>query len=250
MSRSPEPQSSTPLHLVISERLREEILSGKYASGDQIPSEHQLMEQYQVSRITVRRAIANLTNQGLVITRRGKGVFVKDQRKYICTLSNPLIFFKEDMARQGVTSSIQSLAFEPLAAPDKIQQILQLPENDTEVYFQRKLILLNNVPAAVDITYVLPELGRQFADELRFHMTFPTLEQNGIVIEHIEATVESVHTSHELSQYLAVPLGEPLLVYRYIAYTNQETPILCGETFSRGDRLCYSVVLTRQASAR
>ncbi|MCL6435351.1 MAG: GntR family transcriptional regulator [Leptolyngbyaceae cyanobacterium HOT.MB2.61] len=247
MSRSLEPQDSSPLHLVISEGLREKILSGEYASGTRIPSEHQLMEQYQVSRITVRQAIANLVNQGLVVARRGRGVFVKDQQKFICTLSNPPFSFDENMAQQGVSSSIQNLVFEPLPAPDKIQQVLQLSENNTEIYFQRKLILLDDIPAAVDITYVLPELGRQLADELCIRMTFPTLERHGIAIGRIEATLEATHTNHEMSQYLHVPLGEPLLVYRYIAYTNQDTPILCGETFSRGDRLCYSVVLSRDS---
>ncbi|KAB1988346.1 GntR family transcriptional regulator, partial [Haemophilus parainfluenzae] len=84
-----------PLHLSISERLRQEIFRGDYQAGEQLPSEHQLMQQFEVSRITVRRAIANLVQQGLVEAQRGRGVFVKAQHKVTRSLSNPLIFFDE-----------------------------------------------------------------------------------------------------------------------------------------------------------
>jgi GntR family transcriptional regulator len=106
-----------PLHLTISEKLREQIISGQFQPGEQLPSEHQLMSVFAVSRITVRRAIANLVNQGLVAAHQGKGVFVKEQRKVTYSLSSPLIFFEADMARQGVTSSIQNLQFTAVMAP-------------------------------------------------------------------------------------------------------------------------------------
>ena len=70
-----------PLHLLISEQLRDRILTGLYQPGDQLPSEHQLMSEFKVSRITARRAIANLTQQGLVTVRWGKGGFVSVQQK-------------------------------------------------------------------------------------------------------------------------------------------------------------------------
>lgn len=237
--------NAQPLHQIISEKLQKQISSGKYAFGERLPSERQLMEQFGVSRITIRRAIANLANQGLVISVRGKGVFVKEQRKVIYSLSNPLVFFEQDMAQQGVTSSIHNLIFKQLSAPEDVRQILQLPEDKTEVYFQKKLLLLDSVPVAVDITYILADLGKTFSQILKSHLTFPTLEQNGIAIARIEATLESTHADGELSEYLKVPLGNPILVYRYVAYTNFQQPIVCGQTLSRGDRLCYSVVLTK-----
>lgn len=233
-----------PLHLIISEKLHQQIANGKFGPGEQLPSEHQLISEHAVSRITVRRAIANLINQGLVISRRGKGVFVKEQRKVTYLLSSPLVFFDADMARQGVSSSIQNLVFESISAPSTVQQILKLSTDRPEVYLQKKLLLLDERPVAIDITYILPELGQAFADELQCQMTFPILKKNGVAIERIEATLECTRASHETSIYLNVPLGEPLLVYCYTAYTGQDQPVVYGEALSRGDRLCYSVVLT------
>lgn len=234
---------SPPLHLVISERLRTQILEGRYPPGTKIPSEHQLMEQFEVSRITVRRAIANLVQQGLVITQRGRGAFVKEQRKATYFLSNPIVFVEEDLARQGFASAIENLVFEAIAVPDHVGQKLQIPRQ-SEVYFQKKVLLIDGIPSALDMTYLIAELGQAYATELQCAMTFPILEQHGISIHRIEATLESTHADNELSQRLNVPLGGPILVYRYLAHT-EHRPILCGETLSRGDRLAYSVVLTK-----
>ena len=239
-----------PLHLVISEKLRQQISDGELQPGERLPSEHQLISEFQVSRITVRRAIANLVHQGLVVSQQGRGVFVKQQRKVVYSLSSPLVFFERDMARQGVTSSIRNLVFKSLSAPKDVQQTLKLSPDNTELYLQKKLLLLDKVPVAVDISYILPELGKAFAKDLRCRMTFPTLEQNGVVIERIEATLECTHASHELSESLNVPLGSPLLVYCYTAYTIDDKPIVCGQAPSRGDRLCYSVVLTNNSAIR
>jgi len=233
-----------PLHLTISEKLRQRIANGEFRPGEQLPSEHQLILEFAVSRITIRRAIANLVNQGLVVSHRGKGVFVKEQRKVTYSLSSPLVFFDADMARQGVSSSIQNLVFELVSAPPTVQQTLDLPSDQPEVYLQKKLLLLDERPVAIDITYILPELGQSLAKELQCQMTFPILEKNGVAIERIEATLECTRANHETSIYLNVPLGEPLLVYAYTAYTRSNQPIVHGKALSRGDRLCYSVVLT------
>lgn len=235
-----------PLHLAISEQLRQQITSGEFQPGEQLPSEHQLMLQFEVSRITARRAIANLVHQGLVIAQRGKGVFVKEQRKVTYSLSSPMIFFEADMLRQGATSSICNLVFKPVAPAAEIRQALKLPVHEAEVYLQKKLLLLNDVPIALDITYILAELGRTHEQNLKQHMTFPTLEQNGVPIDCIAATLECIRAEPEASEHLGVPLGEPLMVYCYTAYTDTNQPIVVGRSFSRGDRLAYSIEIRKQ----
>jgi GntR family transcriptional regulator len=234
-----------PLHIIISEQLRHQILNGEYQPGEQLPSEHQLMATFGTSRITVRRAVNNLVNQGLVNTQQGKGAFVTEQRKVTYSLSSPLVFLEQDMTRQGVKFSIQNLTFEKVSAPESIRAMLQLPKHKPESYLQKKIFLMDDAPGAVDITYILPKLGEAFAQDLTCKMTFPTLEQNGIAIAHIAAVLECTHADYEISQYLDVPLGHPLIVYRYTVYTTESQPIVHGETISRGDRFCYSIDIKR-----
>jgi GntR family transcriptional regulator len=250
MARTAVTQDQIPLHLAISEKLREQIFNGYYAPDEQLPSEHQLMEQFGVSRITVRRAIANLVSQGLVISQRGRGVFVKAQQKVTRSLSNPLIFFDADMDWQGVTASIRSLSFEVVQPTGEVRTKLCLSAAVQEIYCQRKIILTDQVPVALDITYIPLEIGKTFAKELQSSLIYPTLDKNGVSIERVETTLECTHATHEVSEHLEIPLGAPLLVNRYTTYTSQNQPIICGETLSRGDRLCYSVVLTKSAAEK
>ena len=70
------PDSATPLYLQLEEILRQEILSGSRREGDKLSTENELVEQYKVSRITVRRAVEELCEEGLVVRHPGKGTFV------------------------------------------------------------------------------------------------------------------------------------------------------------------------------
>lgn len=235
---------SIPLHVSISEELRRQIQSGDYQPGEKLPSEHQLMDAFEVSRITVRQAIANLVNQGLAKTQRGKGVFVTPQQKVDYSLSSPLVFLAEDLARKGIALTFENLTFRKIRAPKTVQANLQL-KGSSNVYLQKKLLLMDGSPGAIDISYILLELGQKYASQLKQKMTFPTLEENGIIIEHIDAVIECTHADYEMAGQLEVPLGQPLIVYRYTAYIDNEEPVLQGQTISRADRFCYSLSTKR-----
>lgn len=239
MARS---QKQNPLHVDISEQIHQQIIDGDYLPGDKLPSERELTEQWQVSRITIRRAIANLVQQGLVSTHQGKGAFVTHQRKVIYTLSSPLTFLQDDLVSQGIELSIQNIVYKAVTPPSQIGKILQLGDRKSTVYLQKKLLLADSEPGCVDITYILPEIGRQLESELKQNMTFPVLERHNWKIDRVNAVIECTNANLELSEYLDVPLGHPLLVYRHTAYSN-DRPIVHGESISRGDRFCYSVNL-------
>ncbi len=233
-----------PLHLAISEQLRDRILNGSYRSGDRLPSEHQIMAEFAVSRITARRAISNLTQQGLVTVQKGKGVFVATQQKVTYSLSSPLTFLETDIARQGVTVTVQTLVFESVTLPIEVAAILKC----SIAYLQKKVLLFNGIPGCVDVTYILPELGKAYEAELLEQMTFTTLERNGMTIDKIDATIECTQADYETSEQLEVTLGHPLIVYRHTAYTDDRGAIVHGESISRGDRFCYSVSIDRNGS--
>ncbi|MGB7415703.1 MAG: GntR family transcriptional regulator [Thermosynechococcaceae cyanobacterium] len=235
---------SIPLHITISEKLRRQIEAGEYEPGEKLPSEHQLMATFDVSRITVRQAIANLVHQGLAHTQRGKGAFITPQQKVAYSLSSPLTFLEQDLADKGIQLTFENLTFRKVNPPHKIRDSLKLPPKSS-AYLQKKLLCMDGVVGAVDISYILPELGQRFAPLLRRQMTLPTLEEQGIHIEHVDAVIECTHADYEMSNCLEVPLGQPLIVYRYTAYTKAHQPVLQGETISRADRFCYSLSTQR-----
>lgn len=237
--------SPSPLHLSISEQIRNWIQTGKYNPGDRLPSESQLMAQFAVSRITIRRAISNLIHQGLVQSQHGKGVFVTERRRAIYSLSSPFILFNEDIERQGLTMTVKTLVFKAVTPSDAVRKTLDLSPEIDRVYLQKKFCLINQVTAALDITYIVPDLGQALAEELKQNMTFPILEAHGISIDRIEAILSSRQADSEIATVLELSLGSPILVYEHIAYTSNDRPILCGETLSSGDRLSYSITLKK-----
>jgi GntR family transcriptional regulator len=196
------------------------------------------------ANINLRRAIANLVRQGLVVVRRGKGAFVATQQKAIYSLSNPSTFMEADLAKQGIEMTIKTWVFEAVTVPEEVANIL----HSSIAYLQKKILLFNGIAGCVDVTYILPEFGNIYAEELRQHMTFPTLEKHGISIDKIDATIECTQADYETSECLEVPLGHPLIVYRHTAYTESNRAIVCGESISRGDRFCYSVRIDRVSS--
>lgn len=245
MTRRDLDQNRTPLHLVISEELRNQILGGQYAPGEQLPSEFHLGEKFSVSRTTVRKAIANLVNQGLVISQRGKGVFVKERNKVTFSLSNPLTSFEADLARQGLTSRVSTIRFEKIEATPDIRSRLNLSAQESSVYCQQQVIIVDQSPVAVDTAYFPTEVGTVLADRLQTGFTYATLDRHGFTLKRAEIVLECTRANPQLSKYLEVSIGAPLLVYRYVARTKDNRAVACGETLSGADQMCYSLVLNR-----
>jgi len=237
---------TVPLHVSISEKLRQQIDQGEYQPGEKLPSEHQLMDLFAVSRITVRQAIANLISQGLVQSQQGKGVFVTPQQKVSYSLSSPLIFLEDDLAKKGVTLTLENLTLKIMQPPMSVAAVLKLKKKQT-VVFQEKLLKMDDAAGALDITHLVSDVGDDLANELAHKMTFPLLQERGIPIEKIDAVIECTHANYTQSNYLEVPLGHPLIVYRYTTYSRKK-PILHGATISRADRFCYSLTIQTEGS--
>lgn len=104
---------------------------------------------------------------------------------------------------------------------------------------------MDEIPVAMDVTYILLDLGKTFATELQSSLIYPTLDKNGVLIERVEALLKCTHATHKVSEHLETTFGTPLLVNRHVTYTTGNEPVICGETLSRADRLCYSVMLTK-----
>ena len=245
-----EPSASKhPLHIVISEQLKEQIEAGQYVPGERLPSEFDLGKAFNVSRTTIRRAIANLIQQGLVTTQQGKGIFVSDRHKISFSMSNPLMQFDLALKQQGYTGHVHSLRFQLTKAPAEITRMLQLSHQETQVYWQEKIIYADECPIALDITYLPEAMGAALAKPLQEGFTYSALMMNGINLNAAEVRLESVPATYELSEYLAVPLGMPLLVFNYVVYWGKCTPAACGKTLSRSDWTCYtSQIEVAQAS--
>lgn len=141
---SPQEVAGTTYHSRLSEIFREKIYSREWKANSKIPSEHQLMDQYGLSRGTVRHAIKTLVDEGLLVQRHGKGTFVTE-----FGISHPAgirpISFAQSLRDQGKDFITLVLDKKVLPAPADVARELEMGEGD-EALFLRRVRLVEGVP--------------------------------------------------------------------------------------------------------
>ena len=115
---------ASTLYATIEEAIATEIAQGEYRPGDQLPTEGTLLQRFQVSRITVRRAIQNFVGRGLLKIRRGLGPFVLPPR--IEAELTKLTGFVEDMSTVGRKATARVVSQDVVAASARVAERLQL----------------------------------------------------------------------------------------------------------------------------
>src|SRR6201995_6063981 len=139
------------LYARIEEAIATEIAQGEYRPGDQLPTENVLLQRFQVSRITVRRAIQNLVRRGLLEIRRGLGTFVLSPR--IEAELTKLTGFVEDMKSVGRRATARVVSQGVTAAPARVAERLQLAKG-TKVMQIKRVRLAHNRLIVGDETYL------------------------------------------------------------------------------------------------
>ena len=149
-----------PRHEQLSDWLRDRIRAGQMAVHDQLPSEAELGELSGVSRITVRRALATLENEGRIYRRQGLGSFVAPPPlpQGLVRLTD----FAQDMERAGLTASSRVLHQAPEAAAPAVAEALGIEVGAPTVRLDR-LRLGDGAPVALDRTW-LPPFYAQFLE--------------------------------------------------------------------------------------
>ncbi|MCX8023823.1 MAG: GntR family transcriptional regulator [Thermanaerothrix sp.] len=232
----PHPQPFTPLYYQIEQQILEEIHQGRLKPGDRLPSEPELSRRFGVSRITIRRALKDLSQQGIIYSRQGKGTFVAQAR--IREISG-FRSFSDDIRARGLTPSSRVVDFNRVPADEMVAQRLGVEVGES-VYCLQRVRLANDQPVAFEIAY-LPE--RLCPDLERFD--FSTASLYAVLREHYrvfptwaEAEIEASAASPEVAHHLGMKIGEPVLVAYRQTYTERfeiiefVKSIYCGKRFT------------------
>ena len=99
--------SGGPLYVQLRRRIEASIESGLLAPDTALPSEREIARVTELSRVTVRKAIADLAGQGIIVQRQGSGSYVAPKRTRVEQSLSRLTSFTEDMARRGMTTEVR-----------------------------------------------------------------------------------------------------------------------------------------------
>lgn len=220
--------------------LRKRIESGVLPPGMRISSEAELIKEFRVSAITIRRAIRGLMLEGLLRGRQGLGVFVSDGRRVVRSLGGDFkTSIGDEIRRAGSEPGIRevSMALEP--ADESLARRLRL-KRGALVYRHEKLVLADGEPVGLDISFLPRALGDAMRADLAREFVFPLAISRGIQIAHVDFTIEGGAVSDQHRSLLGLPLGFPLLIVNYTPISPAGAPILTGRALSRYDRFSYA----------
>ena len=239
-----QPMSPVPLYAQIKDILRARILDGSYQPHQQMPSESDMMATFNVSRITVRQALNDLQNEGLIFRIHGKGTFVSKPKAFQDL--GRLQGFGEAMRQMGYETFARVLSIKSVLPSPQVAERLQLPKRARVTELQR-VRFLNREPISLDITYVPLAIGNRLAKEdLAARDVFVILENDyGLALGHAELQIGSTLADDTLAAQLKVEEGSPVLFIERTTHTADGTPIDYEHLYYRGDAFQYKVRVDR-----
>jgi len=245
--------SPIPYYVQVKEALRERIERGEWRPGDQLPSEAEFCCTFDVSRIVIRQALKEMTYEGLVVRRKGKGTFVAEP-KIVEGLVQKLTGFHQDMTSRGHRPLTQVLKQVAIPASAKVASHLGI-EPGTPVVQLDRLRFVADEPIVLVTTYLPSRLVPGLEQEdLSAHSLYELLEKRlGLVIARGHRTIGAVGANEVEAQLLQVEKGAPLILLDSVSYLADGTPIEYYRALHRGDRSSFEVELIRvreQAGAR
>jgi GntR family transcriptional regulator len=237
--------SPVPLYETVESALAAGIADGSLPPETQLPPEEGLTERFKVSRTTVRKAIQNLIERGLVEVRRGKGTFVTQPK--ITQELTELTGFVEDMQALGRTPTARLLDKRIVAADEVVARQLALAPG-TPVFRLRRVRLADGVAMSFDETYLPRDIGEKVADnDLEAEPVFALLEEkyNTPLVE-AEYKLEAAAADAVAAEALEVPTGSPIFLIERTSYTTGNRPVDYERLHYRGDLIRFVTRLARR----
>jgi GntR family transcriptional regulator len=246
----PETTSSRlPLYAQVEDVLVARISSGVLPAGTQLPSEEELVREFDVSRTTIRTTIQNLTRQGLVEIRRGRGTFVASPR--MVQELTELTGFVEDMRVMGRTPTARVLSREVIPATRLVAERLAVPAG-TMIVQIRRVRLSDGVPLSFDETYLPEALGRKvMADDLAEEPIFTLLEDRyDTPLVEADYVLEATVAEPDVATALEIPVGNPIFMIERTSYTSSHRVVDYERLHYRGDYIRFKTRLARRRVPR
>lgn len=233
-------RKKTPLWKSIAAALTDDLAQGRYAPGDQLPTESQLSARFGVNRHTIRRALADMADDGLVLSRRGAGVFVR-QRPTTYPIGNR-VRFHQNIRAAGRLPTRKILTQITRAADEDEAQALGLAPG-AQVHVSEGLSLADDTPVAY-FTSVFPaeRLPDMPAHLERTTSVTKALKACGISdYTRASTRITAERASPTLALHLQCREGEPTLRTISISLAPDGTPVEYGRTWFAGDRVTLSI---------
>ena len=228
-------KSGISLYIQIEEYIREKVETGELKAGDKIPSEELLCEKFDVSKITVIRALRDLVTEGIIIRKQGKGSFVS-QVNYERDLSKfanfihawPPIKVEHTILKWHlITPSKEILNKMKLSKDSSILEIVRMAFHEGE-------------PIALEYIYIPKDISKYFMNKKELfeskyvYSVYKTIPD--IFLDNSRISIKPVLADKTQAEILGITIGDPLLLWERITLSKDKKVVEFSKFFERGDR--------------
>ena len=211
---------STKYKQIVSE-LEADLLSGKYNEVKKLPREEDLIEKYQVSRTTIRKAIAMLVNKGYVYQVQGSGIFIREASLQDYVSLENLKGLTRDFPDKKIESKLINLMV--INADEDLDKQMKC-DVGTDIYFLERLRYVNEEPFAVEYTYlnknVIPYMSEEIAHRSIYSFIINDLK---LSIGFADKIIYADKLDSESAQLLQLSENDPTLVIENTVFLTNGT---------------------------
>jgi GntR family transcriptional regulator len=233
-----------PLWIQAVNVVTDQIASGALKPGSRLPPERELCQLLGISRVTLRKALSKLVEDGALNASHGRGWYVASgvtSREWPNTLES----FSETASRMGLTASSIVLRSEVVPASiDEAEELSIAP--GTPLFVLERVRRLNDVPIALDVTRIQADLVPGFLKtDFRSGSLYAKLAEAGLEPMKADATIEAHEADEHVAKHLMLQPGKPVLVMNQIAVAGSDRPLFASTVRYRGDRYRLRTAFSR-----
>ncbi|MGT2911098.1 GntR family transcriptional regulator [Streptococcus cameli] len=210
-----------PAYLTIHDQIRDDIDKGVWKIGQRLPSERDLADDFQVSRMTLRQAITLLVEEGVLTRKVGAGTFVANtrvQEKMRGTTS-----FTEIIQLQGKKPSSKLLSYIRTLPNEKEKEQLCLSDREKIIRMER-VRYADDLPVVYEVASIPERLIKDMKKEDVTNHFFKTLSENGYRIGTSQQTIFARLASDTVSKHLQISKKDAVLALRQVSYLEDGQP--------------------------
>lgn len=217
--------------------IRKGILEGRYTLNEQLPLEREMCEYYNVSRITIKKAVDELVNEGLIIKRRGSGTFVKafDSDVERFSMSKQFSGFSESNKNRKVESKV--LKFEVIHPSEEIAIKLKMTCDDF-VYHIIRVRYSDSEPVVVEYTYMPIGVIPGIKNDVLYKSIYSYIENDlKLKIKSAHKTIRAILPSELEAENLSIDASDPILEVEQTGFLDDGQPFEYSISHHRGDKM-------------
>jgi GntR family transcriptional regulator len=235
--------SAMPLYHQSYLLIRQRLLEGVYPLDQPMPPEEEIRQEFGVSRVTIRRALAELEAEGLIQRRRGSGTYPIEQLSGSESRAN-ISGLYENIITLGLNAKAKLITFETISTPKSLARIDK--RFTGSVLHIERVRQLNKDPFSFMTSYIPADLAQLFKkSDIGNQPLLMTLELAGIEPVTAEQSLSAIVADNKTAAALKVPVGSPLIQMKRLSRDADQRPIEYFESLYRPDRFEYRMTLSR-----